>query len=80
MRPKPLTGTFNCLKCGNLWDGSELRRSTKPPTSVYEPTEWVWSCGFFFCCHEVEKVSGDPLPEDQRRNRQHPPIQPIAYL
>lgn len=47
------TGTFECLACGRIWDGSELfgdPKSTAPK----------WECGNLFCGGSVKKISDKP--------------------
>lgn len=46
-------GTFKCVLCDHVWDGSEL---ILDPMSTHEH----WTCGDAFCGANVVKISNEP--------------------
>lgn len=55
--PSFLVGTYKCIKCGKLHDGSDF-----PIITEYEQLNKVsYLCGFIGCVGHVRKVSDDPM-------------------
>ena len=52
MEEKP-KGTYKCVACGKIWDGSELYQD---PRNI----GGRWSCGDLFCGANVIKISDNP--------------------
>jgi hypothetical protein len=49
---KPI-GTFQCVACNEIWDGSKL---IQDPKTIGDN----WTCGDPFCGANVVKISDDP--------------------
>jgi len=69
MDKKPI-GTYKCIVCGGIWDGSELYID---PSPVYRLAPGPrWTCGNLFCGANVFKISDKPKSEYLKTQSQSP--------
>jgi hypothetical protein len=53
-------GTFQCIECGRIWDGSELRYRKLPDGRRY------YYCYTITCEASVKKINDEPKPGPHR--------------